>query len=111
MARNNKKSSDDKIVIIESQGGDIAYDHSVIDKRTGNIQDKTNKDSAKHSVYLKVVLGIVVSTFLGIVANIVANYLQERFNLIETPGRVLIVLIVFIISLVFNIILGIKSMK
>ncbi len=111
MASNKKNSTDNKIIIIESQGGDIAYDHSVIDKRTGNAQDKTNKDSARHSVYFKVALGIVVSTFLGIVANIVANYLQERFNLIETPGRVLIVLIVFIISLVFNIIFGIKSMK
>lgn len=116
MAKKHEETSDGKIILIESQGGDIAYDNSVIDKRKGDMYNesddkKIDKDSVKYTVYFKVILGIIVSTFLGIAANIVANYLQERFDLIKTPERILAVLIVFTISLVVTVILGIKSIK
>ena len=116
MTKKSRETSNSKIILIESQGGDIAFDNSVIDKRIGNVHDETNdkkynKDSAKRSIYFKVILGIVVSTFLGIATNILANYLQESFNLIKTSERILAVLIVFMISLVVTIILGIKSIK
>jgi len=50
-----------------------------------------------------IAIGIIVSTILGLASNIVAAYLQQRYQLISDPVRFAIVLAVFLSSLAVSI--------
>jgi HEAT repeat protein len=50
-----------------------------------------------------IAIGAIVSTILGLVSNIMATYLQERYHLITDPIRLIVVVAVFLVSLAASI--------
>jgi hypothetical protein len=101
---------------IKSDGGDIAMNHSTINKRNGNIyltgnlpQLEKSKYQRRKKVSVLIVLSIIFSTFLGLLSNIVAEYLQQQYDLLINKSRFLIVAIVFTLSLLVSIYFAIKQ--
>lgn len=58
-------------------------------------QDKRER----FSLNLRSVFAVALATILGIVSNIIASYLEERYQLISDPVRLIIVVIVFLVTL------------
>lgn len=86
---------------------------------SGDIQIETNpsestSDAAepsrrRFSRSLLIVIGAIAAVVLGVASNIVAAYLQERYNLITDQGRIWIVVIVFVVALVIGILVALKQ--
>jgi len=58
-----------------------------------------------------VVLSVLVSATLGLVSNIVAAYLQERYHLISNPVRLVVVVVIFLVSLAVSIGLSWRGLR
>jgi uncharacterized membrane protein len=58
-----------------------------------------------------VVVGGIVSVVLAVVTNIIAAYLQERFEILSEVGRLVFVIIVFLVSLGAAILIEVKHSR
>ncbi len=52
---------------------------------------------------IRLAMGVLLSSILGVTSNIVASYVQYQYHLIDDPTRFAIVLIIFLASLVLSI--------
>lgn len=105
----------ESVLHIDSRGGDIAIGNSVIDKRSGGIyagpgaEDYRTRETAEtRNTPLRLVLSVVVAATLGLLSNIVAAYLQQRYDLVSNTDRFIIVLFVFLVALLVSIGLAMK---
>jgi hypothetical protein len=90
------------------------------DKEAGEDLPQINNDEdsrvgargASHVKRLvKIIASTVAASVLGIATNIIATYLQERFNLLNNQGRFAVVVVVFLITLAIGIWLAVNQGK
>jgi hypothetical protein len=111
---NNPQKNDSETASVQSNGGDIAIGNSTIDKRSSNIFIETPKAQAskdtKPSLFF-LLTSTIVSTLLGLVSNIIASYIQEKYQILTDEKRVFIVCGIFIFSIIVTVLIGLKSEK
>lgn len=128
MSKREKKSSPSKkdktktalagenVTQIDSNGGDIALGGSRIDKRSGGFyvglepEDRQAREPpSSWNTSTRVALGAVIAAVLSLLSNIIAAYLQQRYDLVDNTDRLLVVLLVFFAALFVSIGLAVKS--
>lgn len=100
---------------VDSGGGDVAFGGSVIDKRSGGNYSNESQDATElkrarirkgFSVYIA--FGVIVSTVLGLLSNIVAAYLQQQYGLLQID-RFWIVSVVFVVTFLVSVAVAVVS--
>ena len=71
---------------------------------SGEISPITQRSSR-----IGITLSVLVSAVLGLASNVVAAYLQERYNLITDSLRFSVVLAVFVVSLVVGTMMALRA--
>jgi hypothetical protein len=70
-----------------------------------------HSDTSKHIQGRLVALSIIIATILGILSDLIAAYIQDHFNILNSQARFGIVLAVFISSLSIGVWLAIKQIR